>query len=145
MQKTAIELIPQDENYLREKIEAIKDCDYDIINLPHLTPKQNWKVTFLSPEAIATFDKLLPEEKELILHLRTTDSASVLQLWSRIQKLFQQKVSNVLLISWNVTQENAWKSTWKATWMLYKDTEKIAVCADIYQDNWWMVYRNLWG
>jgi hypothetical protein len=41
MNKIAIELIPQDEKYLKEKISNLSDCNYDIINLPHLTPKQN--------------------------------------------------------------------------------------------------------
>jgi hypothetical protein len=40
-QKTAIELIPRDEDSLKEKILELNNINYDIINLPHLTPKQN--------------------------------------------------------------------------------------------------------
>jgi hypothetical protein len=39
--QTAIELIPENEKYLRERIGELEYCDYDIVNLPHLSPRKN--------------------------------------------------------------------------------------------------------
>jgi len=133
--QTAIELIPENEKYLRERIEELEHCDYDIVNLPHLSPRKNWK-TFLSPEEIVKIKNLLPENKDLILHLRTQDSKTVWEAISRIKELLKNNIE-LLLVTWDVYEKNDdLITTWKVLQQL-NDLSSISVSTDLYLDNWW--------
>lgn len=141
-QKIAIELIPKNEENLKERILSLKDCDYDIVNLPHLSPKQDWKITFLSPEEILQIGKILPENKKLILHLRTQDSNNIEEVLERIIFLLAEEVSDILLITWDIyTKNNDLITTWdilkKISGEEVFSPSKIAISADLYLKDWW--------
>ena len=132
--KTAIELIPENEKYLKEKIKSLSYCNYDIINLPHLKSRKDWKI-FLSPEEILQIKNLLPENKNLILHLRTQDSKNVWEAIKRIKKLLKKKIE-LLLVTGDIYKENIDLIT---TWKVLNNLElqkNINVSADIYLENW---------
>ncbi len=134
-QKTAIELISENESYLKQKIEELKYTNYDIINLPDLKPRKNWK-TFLSPEQIIEIEKLLPENKQLILHLRTQDSQNVWEAIKRIKKLLKNKIELLLITGDIYTKNNELITTWKVLEKL-KFQERINISADLYLNMWW--------
>jgi len=141
-QKIAIELIPENEKYLKQKIKELKYCDYDIINLPDLKPRKNWK-TFLTPEEILEIEKLLPENKNLILHLRTQDSKSVWEAVKRIKKLLQNRIE-LLLVTWDIyTKNDELITTWKVLDYITACQQggfsplNINVSADLYLEKWW--------
>ena len=134
-QKTAIELIPENENYLKQKIDELKYTDYDIINLPHLTQRENWK-TFLSPEQIIKIENLLPEDKNLILHLRTQDSKSIWEAIERIKNLLKNKIELLLVTGDVYTKNDELITTWKVLEDL-NNWEWINISADLYLKNWW--------
>ena len=145
-QKTAIELIPRDEKSLKQEIRKLEKCDYDIINLPHLSPKQNWRIKFLSPVEIVEIENLLPENKDLILHLRTQDSKNIKEVLERINFLLTKKVSDILLITWDVYKKNDnLITTGKILDNILNDKSSaqqgdfspLSVSADLYLDDWW--------
>jgi hypothetical protein len=111
-----------------------------------LTPKQNWKINFLSPEEIINIEKLLPEDKDLILHLRTQDSWNIWEVLERINFLLSKKVSDILLVTWDIYSENNnLITTWDVLDSLMKNNlnfqqdsfRSLSVSADLYLDNWW--------
>lgn len=143
-QKTAIELIPENESYLKQKIEELKNIDYDIINLPDLKPRKNWK-TFLSPEEIVKIEKILPEDKDLILHLRTQDSKNIWEAIERIKKLLKNKIELLLITGDIYTKNDELITTWKVLEYLSKDKNfsqqsgfnPLCISADLHLNNWW--------
>lgn len=145
-QKTAIELIPENEEYLKQKIIELNHSDYDIINLPDLVPRKNWNI-FLSPEQIVDIEKLLPEDKDLILHLRTQDWNDIQEVLDRINYLLNKKVSDILLVTGDIyTKNDNLITTWDVLESIIKNKSagqqsgfnplNISVSADLYLDNW---------
>lgn len=97
--KTSIELVPRTREQLLQEMEDIAQMDipYDGFNLPELRRK---KGVFLSPEELMAMrtEGMLAPEKELTLHLRTSDlpiDATLL----RLRDATRSSVTRALLIT----------------------------------------------
>jgi|GEM_PF-3054094 hypothetical protein len=53
----------------------------------------------MAPEEIASIENILPEGKELVLHLRSQDSHTNSQAITRINTLLSKKIKEILLIT----------------------------------------------
>lgn len=140
-QKTVIELVPKDEEYLRNRIHQLRwNIDFDWINLPHLKAKDNWDVTFMTPEDLTNLHNILPDEEKLILHLRTQDSQTPIAAVDRVKSLLKWRANEVLLISWDTfnNTESEIITTWNTLNWGMVIPRNVSVSADLYVwDNWW--------
>jgi len=91
----------------------------------------------MSPEEIADIEDILPKGKELVLHLRSQDSQTVSQATQRINKLLSKKIKEILLITWDIYSNTNNMLTTDAVINTLWKKEKLSICADIYNDNWW--------
>jgi len=141
--KTAIELIPRNKEYLINKIQEIQDCNYDIVNLPHLRDRKWWEVCFMAPEEIASIENILPEGKELVLHLRSQDSHTNSQAITRINTLLSKKIKEILLITWDTYVNKNEVVTTHAILESIWIQEKVSICADLYHQDWWRFHKKI--
>lgn len=134
--RVLVELVPKNENEIMKWVNYMQDnFNFDWINLPNLKPR--WKVNFMSPEEIWLLD--LPDDLQLVSHLRTQDSNTTKEVIERVNNLLNSRANEILLVTWDSLSEN---SNIITTWKVLNDSENVIpnniwVSADLYMPNWW--------